>query len=380
MYKWVSTKLEPHGSKFRVAVMTLEGKQERHAFDSASAAQTFIEKASTRRLGNGGHKIETVVEQYLSSRTDLKASSINTIRFRLAPVIRGRQQLPIEIFPWQKAWMQHAAIQSTDSQLGIKSALAGLFDWTIKQRIMRKPPELPEVTGRRSKGKDLLRIDEAKRLIEVAVRERDSIALALVTMLYTGIRPGEAMALTVRDLDDNATVLWVAAEDGKTDASKRMVEVDPPELGAVLAQLAKGRPGSEYLFPFVSQKKTTTNVLKSRTDALHRRLVGLCKRAGVPEVVPHSMRGLHSTIAVERGATGKLVADAIGHTSFERITIPHYLAPGTAERARARRVKKVLGPTCPGNSTAWEVTSNFTSHASKGPSSPTQQTTKTADK
>jgi len=42
------------------------------------------------------------------------------------------------------------------------------------------------------------------------------------------------------------------------------------------------------------------------------------------------MRGLHSTIAIERGATGKLVADAIGHTSFERITIPHYLAPGTA--------------------------------------------------
>lgn len=31
--------------------------------------------------------------------------------------------------------------------------MAGLFDWTIKQRIIRKPPELPEVTGRRSKGR-----------------------------------------------------------------------------------------------------------------------------------------------------------------------------------------------------------------------------------
>jgi hypothetical protein len=40
----------------------------------------------------------------------------------------------------------------------------------------------------------------------------------------------------------------------------------------------------------------------------------------VPVVVPHSMRGLHSTIAVERGATGKLVASAIGPASFERIT------------------------------------------------------------
>jgi len=76
----------------------------------------------------------------------------------------------------------------------------------------------------------------------------------------------------------------------------------------------------------------------------------------VPEVVPHSMRGLHSTIAIERGATGKLVATAIGHTSFARITVPHYRAPGTAEPARARRVQKVLGPAASG-----EVPSNFTS-------------------
>lgn len=96
--------------------------------------------------------------------------------------------------------------------------------------------------------------------------------------------------------------------------------------------------------------------MKSRTDALHRRLARLCKDAGVPEVVPHSMRGLHSTIAVERGATGRVVATAIGHTSFERITVPHYLAPGTVDRARAKRVQKVLGPAASG-----EVLSKFTS-------------------
>ena len=127
-----------------------------------------------------------------------------------------------------------------------------------------------------------------------------------------------------------------------------MVEVDPPALGALLAELGAGKPGTEYLFPFQSRKKDAKNAIKSRTDALHRRLARLCRDAGVPKVVPHSMRGLHSTIAVERGATGKLVATAIGHTSFERITVPHYLAPGTAEPARARLVQKVLGPAASG--------------------------------
>jgi hypothetical protein len=99
---------------------------------------------------------------------------------------------------------------------------------------------------------------------------------------------------------------------------------------------------------------------------LHRRLARLCKEAGLPAVVPHSMRGLHSTIAVERGATGKLGATAIGHTSFERITVPRYLAPGMAERARARRVQKVLGPAASG-----EVPSKFTSPPPANSTEPT---------
>ena len=67
--------------------------------------------------------------------------------------------------------------------------------------------------------------------------------------------------------------------------------------------LCAGKLGTEYLFPFQSRKKDTKNAIKSRTDALQRRLARLCRDAGVPMVVPHSMRGLHSTIAIERGAT-----------------------------------------------------------------------------
>jgi hypothetical protein len=59
-------------------------------------------------------------------------------------------------------------------------------------------------------------------------------------------------------------------------------------------------------------------------------------------LLAHSLRGFHSTVATERGATGRAVADALGHTSFERITARHYLAPGTRERAEAKRVQRVL--------------------------------------
>jgi integrase len=356
MYVWVATTPEPHRKKFRVAVKTLDGKQARHSFESEEAAREFIRKASRKKLPGGGTKMEKAIEEYVASRTDLKPSTIETIRFRLAAVTRERTHVPIEVFPWETAWKERVAVQATDSQHGTKSVLAGLFAWAVKQGILRKPPELPEVTGQKRRGKNQLRIDEAKKMVALALGQRDPLALAVVTMLYTGMRPGEAMALRVRDLDDGATVLWVAAEDGKTAAARRMVEVNPPALGTLLAELAEGRPGTEYLFPFESKKKRCKGPIRSRTHALYRRLRRLCTEAGVPVVVPHSMRGLHSTIAVERGATGKLVAAAIGHTSFERITVPHYLAPGTAERAQARRVYKALAPTRNG-----EVPPKFTS-------------------
>lgn len=365
MYKWVASKPEPHRSKFRVAVMTLDGKHVRQSFENETDAREFIDKSATKTLGSKGHTIETVIDDYLSTRRDLKASSIETLRFRMAAIIKGRTHFPIEVFPWRMAWNERVAAQATDSQLGTRSDLQGLLGWALKQRILRRSPELPEVTGRRHKGKDQLRIDEAKRVVVLVQATGDPLAIALVSMLLTGIRPGEAMALKVRDLDDEGTVLWVAAEGGKTDAAKRMVEV-VPALRPMLTALAQGRPGEDYLFRFKSQKRKTTNLLKSRRDALHRRLRRLCKEAGVPSVVPHSLRGPHSTIATERGSTGRAVADALGHTSFARITEPHYLAPGTADRANARRVQKVLEPAIShAAGLGGEVASNFTSPPGK---------------
>jgi integrase len=334
-----------------------------------SDAQEFIESAAAKTLGSKGHEIGTVVEDYLSTRKDLKASSIETLRFRMA-IIEGRTHFPIEVFPWKKAWNERVAGQATDSQLGTRSALQGLLGWALKQRILRRSPELPEVNGRRHKGKDQLRIDEAKRVVVLVLKKADRLAIAIVSMLLTGIRPGEAMALKVRDLDDEGTVCGRGGRRkdrrGETDGgggARATADVERAGAGASRRRVP---------FPFKSQKPKTTNLLKSRTDALHRRLRRLCKEAGVPSVVPHSLRGLHSTIATERGSTGRAVADALGHTSFERITEPHYLAPGTADRANAWRVQKVLEPAISrAAGLGGEVASNFTSAPGENASPPT---------
>jgi hypothetical protein len=85
--------------------------------------------------------------------------------------------------------------------------------------------------------------------------------------------------------------------------------------------------------------------MKSRTDALLRRLRQLCAEAKVPAVVPHSLRGLHATLASGFGATSHAVAAALGHTTFV-VTARHYVDRDILEQARSRRSREVLSGNC----------------------------------
>jgi integrase len=63
--------------------------------------------------------------------------------------------------------------------------------------------------------------------------------------------------------------------------------------------------------------------------------------ARVPEVTAHGMRGLHSTLALEHGASAHVVASSLGHESFST-TVESYAKPEAIEGARQKRVLTVL--------------------------------------
>ena len=57
---------------------------------------------------------------------------------------------------------------------------------------------------------------------------------------------------------------------------------------------------------------------------------------------PHSLRGLHATLALEGGATADAVAKALGHSSFAT-TAQHYASPSSVANSRSSRVAQALG-------------------------------------
>jgi integrase len=166
-----------------------------------------------------------------------------------------------------------------------------------------------EGTGRRRHGKPQLRIDEARKWLALAVGlaysaesddQREGAVKAIMTLVL-GLREHEVLNRQVRDVDDDGKLLWVP--ESKTEAGKRTQEV-PDFLQPLLLALTKGKEGTVPLFRY-------------RSKGIGRKWVQrICKKAGVMKVNAQSMRGLHATLAMERGNTSHSVAAALGHESF----------------------------------------------------------------
>jgi integrase len=220
---------------------------------------------------------------------------------------------------------------ATDTHRNTLAEAKSLLKWAVqvKRWLQRNPLEGIEGKGKRRHGKPQLRIDEARRWTARAVELADkgeSGAVAAMMALLLGMRASEIVSRVVRDLDDEGRLLWIP--DSKTEAGRRTLRV-PDLLQPHLRALAEGKAGGAPIF------------------GLHWRdwprewVERICKLAGVPKVSAHSMRGLHSTLAMEAGVTGAVVAASLGHESVATTT-QSYAKPEAVAAAQQRRALTVL--------------------------------------
>src|SRR5262249_52932674 len=130
------------------------------------------------------------------------------------------------------------------------------------------------------------------------------------------------------------TVLVI--EGTKTRNARRRLEIMSAPVRQLLARHCAKLAPNDLIFGNGRTKPYHTNFL-------HKALEKYCKKAGVPVVCPHSLRGLHSSLAVTRGASSQLVAEALGHGT-DAITRKHYISTEAMDGARVTRIAEALTP------------------------------------
>jgi integrase len=332
---------ERHGLAWRLDIRR-DGVRARPCF--ATEAEALAEKEAILRGAEAAEGIYLTVGKALErygeamEKKGNKPGSVTTTLIRLRSFFDARPGAQGAVAPMRGLSAAHcrslyearAATRAVATQRNELAEARTFLRWARKAKLIAGDPLRDvEPQGRRKKGKEQLRIDEARRWTAKAVElaeAGDAGAVAALMSLLMGLRASEITTRTVRDLDDDGRLLWVP--EAKTEAGKRTVEV-PAVLRPLLQRVAWGKPAGETLFGTHWRDWPRENVQR------------ICRLAGVPPVSAHAMRGLHATLARESGITAHAVAASLGHES-PRVTEEHYTTAEATAKATQRAALRVL--------------------------------------
>lgn len=161
-------------------------------------------------------------------------------------------------------------------------------------------------------------LDETCRIIEAAEGWERAF---VTTLLYTGMRPGEALALHWDAIDWDRGVILVRFTESrrygrglpKTPGSERDVEMITPVRAALKEQRPRSQMRGELVFPSIA--RTAIDLANFRARNWPRILT----RAKVRQRTIYQCRHTFARIAIEYGDTPQHVAAQLGHTSVEMV-------------------------------------------------------------
>jgi len=204
-----------------------------------------------------------------------------------------------------------------------------------------KPPRVARVTMQ------TLSPEEVSRFLEVA-RETDYYVY-FATLLYTGLRRGELIALRWRNLDLGSGKLSVVEtayrlgsgeyriKEPKTPQSRRNVILPPSlvELFKVyrfdqeLLRIQLGISLNADDFVFIRPDGSPVN--PNAVTLAFRRII---KRAGLKDIRIHDLRHTHATLMLKAGIHPKVVSERLGHANIGiTLDIYSHVLPGLQEAA-----------------------------------------------
>jgi integrase len=335
----------PNGEKFRLVVFEGQGRKS-VVLPTIEEAQRVKEQILGMLADRTQVRIGDALDEFLGEKEQRGAvsSTINTLSYKLRQFLPTEESLA-DITPERAQRLYKDETQRSGrfgrpvaaaTHRGLLRSAKGFFRWSVERGYLRQNPfEGVKPVGRVSVGKTQLRIDEARRLCAVLIEhaQNDEGAVAVLLQLMLGLRSSEVLARKVRDVDDDGRVLWIPA--GKTKNARRRLLI-PELLQPILRRLTTGAPPERML---IGGERDHAHF----SDYLWHRVRRYCDMAGVPRVCPHSLRGLHSTLALEAGVTSGAVAAALGHGSFA-ITARHYADPDVLRNTTVRRVNEQLAP------------------------------------
>lgn len=271
--------------------------------------------------------LDTVARQRVSERT-LRDYRRNLERY-IYPALGERRLQALRPFEIQKVYAEMIDRELSPrtvraAHAPLHSALENAVRWRLIPQNPSKLVDLPKIVRAERR---VLSAEEARTFLDHAAEDRHGTLWAV--LLTTGLRPGEALGLQWRDLEDDRLRIRRSLKrrsDGgwelsapKTPQSRRSVTL-PGTLVRTLsghrAGQARGRLkiGAEYEdhdLIFCTSRGTPLDL----PNITRRYFYPLLERAGLPRIRVYDLRHTCATLLLAANAHPKVVSERLGHSS-----------------------------------------------------------------
>jgi integrase len=220
-------------------------------------------------------------------------------------------------------------------RLAIAPLRAALREAVRLGRLVKSPCDHVTMPRLERAERRVLGPSEAQQLLAVC-EDDDAWGPLIITLLMTGVRPGELCALRWADLDGSTLRVqralsytadgWVVC-DTKTSGSRRAIVLGDLEQRALARQrkrqaaqrLQAGTDWQDNDLMFA----TATGRAQDARNVSRRVLPRLLKRAKLPPMRLYDLRHSSATLLLAAGINPKVVSERLGH-STTRLTLDTY--------------------------------------------------------
>lgn len=326
------------GKRYRVRYRTPDRRQtDKRGFRTKRDAEAFAATVEVEKLTGsyvapalGRITLSELAPDWLRRKeSDVAPSNFRTLdsawRTHVAPRWGTVRVAEVELGAVEQ-WIADMQRRGSGATTVVRAygVLAGILDDAVKSRRLASNPArgVENLPRKLSKRHVYLTVEDVGRLADQAGPHRTLV----LTLAFTGIRWGEAVALRVRDVEflrrrltihDNAVQLGVEHAVGRTK-SRRTRSVPIPEF--VLTELSiavRGKAPDDLVFP----GPEGAYLPRPKTDGGW--FAGAVKRAGVQRITPHDLRHTAASLAVSAGVNVLALARMLGHTSA-KVTLDTY--------------------------------------------------------
>lgn len=274
-------------------------------------------------------------------KTTVRESTLSRVSFlftkNIFPYFGKRKISSFTVAYCQKIVNQWKDEYSTYKAL--KTYTTAVFEYAVRINVINTNPmkDVYISKGKYRKKDDRIKFyetDELKQFLEAAKQDKFPLSYPLFRLLaFTGMRKGEALALTWEDIDFNNKMLTInktiarntkneiVINHPKTEASIREISLDDTTIDI----LKKWRQDQrKYLLSFghnslrpsqiIFASKNNNYLDPLRPNNIQKRL---CKENGLKDITIHGFRHTHCSLLFEAGLSIQDVKTRLGHSDIQ---------------------------------------------------------------